>query len=309
MKRLLVSVCIAFCCLSSLVTSAAESTNTVESATRRGLVMVTRAASNWQQHKTCFSCHHQTLPMLTAVTAERMGFPLDVAWLKSQAQTTHKYFADRTQDLDEGNHVPSGSSTAGYGLWALSLADRPADQTTTAIVTYLLKIQGVARLQGGASSDLSRVPNGRWTTSCRRLPLQGSDVADTALALIGMERYASTAQRPQLVKARAAAERWLAQAPLTTQEDHIWRLWGLYQLKGEGAAEASVRQGIMSTQLKDGGWAPIDGQPSDAFATGQTLFVLREEPRTRAGGKRQAMVGHPRPAEPRPGQSRRECPR
>lgn len=75
MKRLLVSVCIAFCCLSSLVTSAAESTNTVESATRRGLVMVTRAASNWQQHKTCFSCHHQTLPMLTAVTAERMGFP------------------------------------------------------------------------------------------------------------------------------------------------------------------------------------------------------------------------------------------
>ena len=52
MKRLLVSVCIASCCLSSLVTSAADSTNTVESATRRGLVLVTRAASNWQQHKT-----------------------------------------------------------------------------------------------------------------------------------------------------------------------------------------------------------------------------------------------------------------
>lgn len=276
MRRLLLPVCIAFCCLPSLVTSAVETTNTVESATRRGLMLVTRAASNWQQHKTCFSCHHQTLPMLTAVTAERMGLPLDAAWLKSQAQTTHKYFADRTEDLDEGNHVPGGSTTAGYGLWALSLTDRPADQTTTSIVTYLLKIQGVARLQGRAPGDLSRLPNGRWTTSCRRPPLQGSDVADTVLALIGMERYATAAQRPQLAKARAAAERWLAQAPLTTQEDRIWRLWGLHRLNGDAAAQASVRQGIMAAQLKDGGWTPADGQPSDAFATGQTLFVLRQ---------------------------------
>ena len=276
MRRLLLPLSIAFCCLPLLVTSAVEATNTVESATRRGLMLVTRAASNWQQHKTCFSCHHQTLPMLTAVTAERMGLPLDAAWLKSQAQTTHKYFADRTEDLDEGNHVPGGSTTAGYGLWALSLADRPADQTTASIVNYLLKIQGVARLQGRAPSDLSRLPNGRWTTSCRRPPLQGSDVADTVLALVGMERYATAAQRPQLAKARAAAERWLAQAPLATQEDRIWRLWGLHRLKGDAAAQASVRQGIMATQLKDGGWAPADGQPGDAFATGQTLFVLRQ---------------------------------
>ena len=93
---------------------------------------------------------------------------------------------------------------------------------------------------------------------------------------IGMERYATAAQRPQLAKARAAAEKWLAQTPLTTQEDRIWRLWGLHRLKGDAATQASVRQGIMAAQLKDGGWAPADGQPGDAFATGQTLFVLRQ---------------------------------
>ena len=84
MRRLLLPLCIAFCCLPRLDTSAVETTNSVESATRRGLMLVTRAASNWQQHKTCFSCHHQTLPMLTAVTAQPAGFtPLDSAWLKA----------------------------------------------------------------------------------------------------------------------------------------------------------------------------------------------------------------------------------
>ena len=51
--------------------AAAETSNTVESVTRRGLALVTRAASNWQKNKTCFSCHHQTLPMLAMTEAGR----------------------------------------------------------------------------------------------------------------------------------------------------------------------------------------------------------------------------------------------
>ena len=101
--------------------SAAETTNTVEAATRRGLALVTRAASNWQKNKTCFSCHHQTLPMLAMTEAARVGFPLDKAWMKSQAETTHAYFEERIEDMDDGDHVPGGAATAGYGFWALAL--------------------------------------------------------------------------------------------------------------------------------------------------------------------------------------------
>lgn len=243
-------------------------------ATRRGLALVTQAASHWQQHKTCFSCHHQTLPILAMTAAARVGFSLDKTWLESQAETTHKYFEERIDDMNVGEHVPGGSTTAGYGMWALSMAQRPADKATAAIVTYLLKIQGVARLKGRAAPDLSRLPNARWTTSCRRPPMQGSDIADTVLALIGMEKYATQDQRPQLTEAHAAADKWLAQAALATQEDRIWRLWGLHYLKGDAVVMDAVRKVIGTAQREDGGWAASADLESDAFATGETLFVL-----------------------------------
>lgn len=275
-------------CVFHTESPAAESADDAESATRKGLALVVRAAGNWQKNKTCFSCHHQTLPLLAATESARAGLLPDEAWLQSQADTTHRYFEERIEQMDGGEHVPGGSTTAGYGLWALSMAGRLPDKTTAAIVSYLLKIQGVARLQGRASADLSRLPGGRWTTSCRRPPLQGSDVADTVLALTGMEKFAVAEQRPLLVKARAAAEKWLAQAPLNTQEDRIWRLWGLHRLDGDSTVKESVRALIFKMQRADGGWAQADDQQSDAFSTGQTIFVLCQtgSPRTSAAVRR-----------------------
>ncbi len=258
----------------SVPASTAEASDGVESAVRRGLARATRAASDWQKNKTCFSCHHQTLPMLAALETARAGFAVDDAWLQSQADTTHQYFDERIETMERGDHVPGGATTAGYGLWALNMAGRAADETTTAIVTYLLKIQGSARLREGEPPSKSKPNGARWTTSCRRPPLQGSDVADTVLALIGMETYATAEQRPQLATARAAAEKWLAQAKSATQEDRIWRLWGLHRLDGEDAAKTAARTAILAAQHVDGGWPQAGALPSDAFSTGETVFVL-----------------------------------
>ena len=266
--------CILVLCLVVSGSVFADGPREVDAVVRLGLARVKQAASDWQTHKTCFSCHHQTLPMLAMTEAARVGFPLDNAWLESQATTTHKYFEERIDDMNNGNHVPGSSTTAGYGLWALDMANRPADKTSTAIITYLSKIQGRARLQGREPADLSRVANGRWTTSCRRPPMQGSDIADTVLALIGMEKYATKEQLAQLNPSRAAAEKWLAQAPLITQEDRIWRLWGLQYQKGDEATTQNVRAAIVKAQRGDGGWGASDDLESDAFSTGETLFVL-----------------------------------
>lgn len=256
--------------------AADEPAGDVESATRRGLALITRAASNWQSHKTCFSCHHQTLPMLAAIESSKVGMALDETWLSSQADTTHKYFKVRVDVMNAGDHVPGGSTTAGYGLWALSMARRPQDETTKAVVTYLLKIQGTARLEGRKPTELTRLQDARWTTSCRRLPMQGSDIADTVLALIGMKQYATAEQQPAMARAAAAAQEWLNQAPLKTQEDRVWRLWGLHHLRGDGEAKQVTRAAIVTAQHDDGGWPQTDDRASDAFSTGQTLFVLRQ---------------------------------
>ena len=248
----------------------------IESAMRRGLALLEKAGPNWRKHKSCFSCHHQTLPMLAMVEAARAGVAADSAWLKAQADFTHKYFEDHIDVMNSGDHVPGGSVTASYGLWALSLAHQPADETTTAMVSYLLKIQGVVRLKDPDTGEARLPKDGRWMTSCNRPPLQSSQIGMTVLALIGMQRYATDEQRPQLSAARERAEQWLSQAPLQSQEDRIWRLWGIQQLDEDAGTKrlAATREAIFTAQHDDGGWSQIDNLPSDAYSTGQTLFVL-----------------------------------
>jgi len=257
----------------------ADEANDVESATRRGLARVKQAASDWQKNRTCFSCHHQTLPMLAALEADRVGFPLDKEWFKSQADTSYAYFEERIEDMDEGEHVPGGAATTGFGFWALSLDQRLPDDTTTSMVTYLLQIQGVARLRDPKAETTAKVKtpaekSGHWQASCRRAPMQASIVGDTVLVLIALEKYASPEQRSQVVKAREAAEQWLNQAPLRDQQDRLWRLWGLHQLDGDKTRIQSVLASIFAEQQADGGWAETKDRDSDAYSTGQSLFML-----------------------------------
>jgi N-acyl-D-amino-acid deacylase len=252
----------------------AEMPNDVESATRRGLARVKQAASDWQKHKTCFSCHHQTLPMLAALEAERVGFPLDKPWLKSQGDTTHRYFEDRIEMLEEAERLPGGAATTGFGFWALLLDRRPADDTTTAMVKYLLQIQGVKRADERDPDKPASVEDGRWIATCRRQPMQASMIADTVLVLMGMEKYATPEQRPRVTEARAKADKWLAQAPLRDQQDRLWRLWGLHHLGGDGGAKKKTLAAILAAQRDDGGWAETKERESDAYSTGQTLFML-----------------------------------
>lgn len=254
---------------------AAETASSVESATRLGLARVKQAASDWQTHKTCFSCHHQTLPMLAAVEGERAGIALDKDWLKSQADTTLKYFEERIDDMDKGVHVPGGAATTGFGFWALQLDKRPPDRTTMSMVSYLLQIQGVSRLR----DDKKGVPppearDGHWQASCRRAPMQASLIGDTVLVLMGLKHYATPEQTVQTAAARAKAEQWLARAPLRDQQDRLWRLWGLHHLGGDEALKASTLAVILAEQHDDGSWAETKERQGDAYSTGQTLFML-----------------------------------
>ena len=46
----------------------------IREAVSRGLGLVRTAAENYPNHRDCFSCHHQTLPMLAIVTARAAGW-------------------------------------------------------------------------------------------------------------------------------------------------------------------------------------------------------------------------------------------
>ncbi len=233
-------------------------------AAARGLALVQGAASRYPAHRKCFACHHQTLPMLALVAAREQEAsgrrkPADTEWLQEQARFTHKSFEERAELMKEGKGIGGASLTVGYGLWALDLAGRAPDETTEAMVAFLLKNQK---------------KEGHWERTTSRPPLEDSNITTTVLAAAGMNRYAAAGQKEAVEKAVSRAWPWLVSAEPKTQEDRVFKLWGVHRLEGAAEQIEAAREQVLKAQRQDGGWGQLEGMASDAYATGQTLYVL-----------------------------------
>jgi N-acyl-D-amino-acid deacylase len=238
-----------------------KETKNPRSALDRGLAVVQNAAANYPKHRQCFSCHHQTMPMLAMVTARNNKLAMNEKLLQEQAEFTRKSFQGELKGLKAGKGIGGKAMTVGYGLWALRLADWKPDEITEAMVTYLLKTQN---------------EEGYWTGQVSRPPFEESYFTATVLAIQGMKQYATDAQRESMETAAVKAKKWLIATPAKDQEDKVFRLWGL-ELLGEKSKELEAdRQAVLAGQREDGGWAQTEDMKSDAYATGQTLFVLRQ---------------------------------
>ena len=110
-------------------------------AAAKGLRIVAKAAENYPHHRTCFSCHHQTLPMLALVAAEARGLDADAALVAAQAEFSRESFRERLDAMKDGKGIGGGAMTVGYGLWALRIAGRAPDEVAAAMRTFLVKTQ------------------------------------------------------------------------------------------------------------------------------------------------------------------------
>ena len=232
----------------------------IHEAVEKGLALVQKAALNYPKHRDCFSCHHQTLPMLAMVRARDKGLKVDGALLQEQADFTLESFLGKRNEMAKGSGVGGGALTVGYALWALDLAGRKTDDVTECMVDFLLKTQRA---------------NGHWGTG-NRPPLEESAVTTTALAAVELDRFAWPERRTAIDKAVAKARDWIKNAPMKVREDRTSRLWGLAMLRSDAKSIANATHDVEAEQNEDGGWSSTAGLPSDAYATGQTLARLLE---------------------------------
>jgi len=229
------------------------------SAVERGLPLVSQAAARYGEHRQCFSCHHQTLPMLATVAARGAGLAVDEKLLKDQGDFTHTWFGFEHEDLKSGKGIGGKALTVSYGLWTLGLAGRQPDETSQAMVTYLLKTQEA---------------DGFWGLHTSRPPMEDSRETTTVLSIIGLKKYAAESQRTEADAAIEKAKRWIEKCEPVSQEDRVSRLWSLHLLGCSAEAIVAARDAVLLAQRDDGGWSQLDTMESDAYATGQTLCVL-----------------------------------
>ena len=226
----------------------------------RGLAVVQRSAAEYPTHRRCFSCHHQTLPMLAMVTARRAGLAIDEALLKSQTEFTHDFFTKRSKDLRGEKGIGGGAMTVGYGLWALDLVRHEPDETTDAMVDFLLKRQK---------------KEGHWRLHSNRPPLEESGVTETVMSVRFARKFGRKAVKPQIEEMTGKANEWLAGARIESQEDLNSWASGLALLGGAPNEVRRARELILMGQRPDGGWGQLPKMDADAYSTGQTLFVLQ----------------------------------
>ncbi len=244
-----------------LAATATGAQSEIESAVDKGLQILAKGTRDYEEHRSCFTCHHQTLPMLAQATARNHGFAIDQKLFDQQTRITHDGFKNRHDKLLAGKGIGGQSMTVAYALWALHLADWKPDKTTDAMTAYLIKTQ---RKDGG------------FSTNQKRPPLQDSPATSVTIAAYYLDEFVDESRRGAADAVIAKAKEKLLRSNPERQEDLNARLWGLHLLNADKNAIKAARRAVLDAQRPDGGWGQLPDMASDSYATGQALWMLQE---------------------------------
>jgi len=236
--------------------------------------MQTESAA-WLKTRKCAACHHVPMPLWALAEAERQGYAID-----------KKFLADTTESL-------LGSRDK---LMASRIFPDPADKSdprpqarglNLGLPFLAVAAQSLPALKEGQKQSLKLIaeeivkkqqPDGSWEffAGLRRPPINESQTTDAAWIIMALAGEtgpeAPESQRAALSKAIA----WLdAAKPSNLHQDKVLKvLMGVRSAKPRKSMQTTIDE-LLALQRADGGWSQtVPELKSDAFATGQTLYVL-----------------------------------
>jgi hypothetical protein len=258
-------LCVAILLLAADVALSAEPpakpSEEVKAAVAKALPLLLKGAEGHVAERTCFACHNQGIPILAFTTARERGFTLREEDLKKQLEFIATFLDTNRQNYLQGKGQGGQVDTAGYALFTLELGGWKADETTEAMVEYLLRY----------NKNLDH-----WRTTSNRPPSEVSNFTPTYLALRALWKWGDPGQRERIEKRTEAARRWLLKTPAKDTEERVFRLWGLQAAAADEKAIRSAVKELVRSQREDGGWAQTDTMDSDAYATGSALVALHQ---------------------------------
>lgn len=107
-----------------------------------------------------------------------------------------------------------------------------------------------------------------------RPPIEEGDIARTAMALRSIQLYGAPGRKAEFQIRIGKAGKWLLAAKPRTAEDRNMRLLGLSWAGARPQLLHELAMPLLASQHADGGWGQNPNLPSDAYATGQTLYAL-----------------------------------
>lgn len=230
----------------------------------RGLRFVQADADKWRAERNCATCHHGTLTVVVLSEARQSGLPVEADKFAETLTWTKQRLAkiDAPRDVHPGRNMVN--SVALYlGLFAQLVPEQnvASPEELASIRGHLLRHQEA---------------NGSWAWSIapaenRPPPFFESDEVATLLALLALEGGVTS---DEVRGSRQKAIDWLAKADETdtTQAAALRLLW---KKRSEPAADVQPHiERFFNRQHSDGGFAQLADRASDAYATGQSLYLL-----------------------------------
>lgn len=228
-------------------------------AVARSLPIQRAASAKVMTSGGCGACHAQPLTTMV-IEAARTRWPSLAAEAESaQVPLLLNAFTPQMLQLVEGGGMPDALV---YATMAMATQQMPSSRATDALVRYLAAKQRAA---------------GNWKgVGGTRAPMQDGDFSRTAMAIRALTVYGTPALAREYQKRVGHAAGWLSkQSPLTT-EDRVMQLLGLHWADAHARVRQTRVQELIRLQREDGGWSQTPHLASDAYATGQVLYTLRE---------------------------------
>ena len=222
-------------------------------AATRGMALVDRSLAVWQQQRTCFSCHHQALPIAATMLARSRGIAFD----ETLARKNISAGLLPLKSLDR--------NVQGYQQIDLSMESR-----------YRTGRPAPSQAYRRASHGRRRARSGRLAAS--RRPLDDAGRAATAVVWDhhGNRDGHSRRSRPtgprgtmsRLPSRTARARDWLLKSTPRDTADMVFRLRGLRWTEAAGCRHRSRRRcAAVPRSAPTAAGANCPRADSDAFAT------------------------------------------
>lgn len=235
---------------------------TVRESVEAATGLLERTATGFFHQSGCVGCHHQPMTLVAVDAARRAGAKVDDSTARDLTRMITAEFVsgewNRLQRFDGGG-LGDGP---GYSMLALAAGGYAPDEMTDVIAIHTAALQH---------------RDGRWHVGdASRSPIQESEIARTARAMRTLQLFASPALKSEFDARIARAREWLLAARAKTTDDLTMQVVGLHWAGAARAKVQSLGAQLLAAQRDDGGWAQNRNLPSDAYATGETLWALRE---------------------------------
>src|SRR5262249_44051420 len=247
----------------------------VHQAVDRAVKYLQTESAAWLNTRRCAACHHVPMPLWALGEADRHGYAIDRNFVADTTESLlgspDKLLASKVfpHPADPPDPRPQGRGL-NMGLPFLAVAARSLPSLTEG------QEQGLKLI--AEEIVQKQQPDGSWEffATLRRPPINESQTTDAVWIILALQGETGPGAPESRRRALQKAAAWLdsAKRPDLHQDTVLKVLLGVRSGEPRKTLQKTIDE-LLALQRPDGGWSQTVPEPkSDAFATGQTLYVL-----------------------------------